>query len=321
MIGLIVNPLSSKDIRRLVALGRVVPVEEKANLVARFLAGVAGGPATEILAFDDPAGIVRRAARFASDRSLRLTYLDRVPTGTVDDTIAASHAFREAEVDLVAVVGGDGTLRAAVQGWPSAPVLLLSAGTNNAFSSPVEPTVAGLAAAHLGSAQVRESSFHPRARLEVETGGSPVTAVVDVVGVRDEWLGSRAIWRPEDLVEAVVAHADPASIGVSAIAAAFGPLAPGEVRYLKFGPGHAVRVAFGPGLVREVSVAGHRDLPLEEIIRLAPETGVVALDGERQMAEGAAGRVIGRPGPLAFDPGRALASAYGAGSGKRDLLP
>lgn len=321
MIGLVVNPLSSKDIRRLVALGRVVTVGEKTNLVARFLAGVAGGPATEVVALDDPAGIVRTAVRFVSDRSLRLTYLDRATMGTVDDTIAASREFSQAGVDLVAVVGGDGTLRAVVQGWPSAPVLLLSAGTNNAFSSPVEPTVAGLAAAHLGSARVRESSFRSRARLEVETGGHAVTAVVDVVGVRDGWLGSGAIWRSEDLVEAVVAQADPASIGVAAIAAVFGPLPPAEVRYLKFGPGHAVRVAFGPGLIREVSVAGHRDLPLGKTIRLASETGVVALDGERQVAEGAAGRVIGRSGPLAFEPGRALATAYGAGSGKRDLLP
>lgn len=38
MIGLIVNPASSKDIRRIVALGRVVPAEEKVNVVARFLA-------------------------------------------------------------------------------------------------------------------------------------------------------------------------------------------------------------------------------------------------------------------------------------------
>lgn len=320
MIGLIVNPLSSKDIRRLVALGRVVPVEEKANLVARFLAGVAGGPSTEVVALDDAAGIVRRAVRFVPDPSLRLTYLDHPPTGTVDDTINASARMCDAGVDLVAVVGGDGTLRAAVQGWPNAPVLLLSAGTNNAFSSPVEPTVAGLAAAHLGSEAIRASSFRDRARLEVDRDGTPVTAVVDVVGVRDEWLGSRAIWRPADLVEAVVAQADPASIGVAAIAAAFGPLAPDRVRYLRFGPGHRVRVAFGPGLIREVSVSHHRDFPLGEVIQLAPETGVVALDGERQVAEGSSSRVVGRPGPAAFDPGRALSTAYGTGSEDQDLV-
>lgn len=316
MIGLVVNPLSSKDIRRLVALGRVVPGEEKANLVARFLAGVAGGPATEVVALDDPAGIIRRAARSVPGRSLRLSYLDLVPAGTVDDTISASSMFRDAGADLVAVVGGDGTLRATVQGWSDAPVILLSAGTNNAFSSPVEPTVAGLAAAHLGSAAVRDTAFLLRARLEVETAGALVTAVVDVVGVREEWLGSRAIWRPSDLVEAVVARADPASIGVAAIAAAFGPLAPDRVRYLEFGSGHPVRVAFGPGLISEVSVASHRDLPLGEVIRLSPDTGVVALDGERQVAEGADGRVIGRAGPRAFDPGFALATAYRSGSTK-----
>lgn len=313
MIGLIINPVSSKDIRRLVALGRVVPVEEKANLVARFLAGVAGGPPSEVLALDDAAGVARRAIRMAGRKAPRVSWLGVEAAGDVGDTIDAARALEKEGVDLVAVVGGDGTLRATVEGWPEAPVLLLPAGTNNAFSSPVEPTVAGLAAAHLGSEAVRREAFRRRSRLVVESPRGSATAVVDVVGVTDEWLAARAIWRPSDLVEAVVTRADPSSIGMAAVSAAFGPLASDRVRYLRFGEGHTVEVAFGPGLISEVSVASHRDLPLGEEVRLSPGTGVVALDGERQVVEGARSRVVGRIGPLAFDPGAALEVAYRAG--------
>lgn len=312
MIGLIINPVSSKDIRRLVALGRVIPVEEKANLVARFLAGVAGGPYTEVVALDDSAGVARRARRMVGRQVPSMSFLDLEAQGTEDDTISAASALRDLGADLVAVVGGDGTLRATVEGWPDVPLLLLPAGTNNAFASPVEPTVAGLAAAHVSRPEVRKAALERRYRLELEAGDRLTTAVVDVVGVSERWLGSRAIWRPADLVEAVVSHAEPSSIGMAAVAATFGPLGEGAARYMAFGGGEVVRAAFGPGLIADVSVSAVRDIGAGEEVRLDSRTGVVALDGERRVLGGAAARVVVRPGPFAFDPGTALLAAFGS---------
>lgn len=307
MIGLIVNPVSSKDIRRLVALGRVVTVEEKANLVARFLAGLADGPQTEVRALDDAAGVARRAVQMAAASAGNVTWLPIDPTGTEADTVAAAAALGEEGADLVAVVGGDGTLRATVEGWDRAPLLLLPAGTNNAFASPVEPTVAGLAAAHAGRIDVREAALVRRLRLVVDRADETTTAVVDVVGVRESWVAARALWRPADLLEAVVTRADPSAVGMAAVAATFGSLDEGYARYLRFGDGRRVRAAFGPGLVIDLSVTVTKELSVGEQVTLDPETGVVALDGERRVLGEGACHVVPRWGPTAFDPAAALA--------------
>lgn len=311
MIGLIVNPASSKDIRRIVALGRVVTAEEKVNLVARLLAGIGGGASMEVRAFDDQAGVVRRAVRAAASHGAPpVSWLPVEAVGAASDTVAAAAALREEGADLVVVVGGDGTVRAAVEGWSEVPLLPLPAGTNNAFTAPIEPTVAGLAAAHIGEERVRASAFRPRLRLEVDGPSGTTTAVVDAVGLSERWLASRAIWRPADLIEAVVTRADPSGIGLVSVSAAFGELPDDHVRYLRFGAGRRIRVAFGPGLVSEVEVEHVEDVPSGRPVRLSARIGVVALDGERRVMDGAGSRVTGVPGPWDFHPGRALAAAY-----------
>jgi predicted polyphosphate/ATP-dependent NAD kinase len=50
LVGLVANPFSSKDVRRLVSLARVVDLEEKANLLARFLRGLGSHPGIEVVA-------------------------------------------------------------------------------------------------------------------------------------------------------------------------------------------------------------------------------------------------------------------------------
>jgi len=49
LVGLVANPTSSKDIRRLTTLARVIDVEEKANLVARLLVGIGSEKGIEVL--------------------------------------------------------------------------------------------------------------------------------------------------------------------------------------------------------------------------------------------------------------------------------
>lgn len=308
IVGLIANPMSSKDIRRLVTLARVVDVEEKANLVARLLVGMTAGPAVQVLALDDSAGLVRRAVTLADGDTPPVDFVDLTPVGTERDTREAAHQMRGAGARALVTVGGDGTIRAAVEAWPDALLVPVSAGTNNAVAIPDEPTVVGLASARAAAGQVTDRAIGRLTALRLTTAEGPGgTALIDIAGVHTRWVGSRAIWQPEDLVEAIVANPRPTAVGVASIASGLGPLAAGHARHIRFGPGRRLRVILGPGLVADVSVADHHDEPEGTTITLDEETGVVALDGERRLIRSGAGLVDVVAGPSILQVRRALA--------------
>ena len=52
----------------------------------------------------------------------------------------------KAETGAVVALGGDGTCRDVATGWPEAPLIAISTGTNNVFPTAVDGTTAGVAA-------------------------------------------------------------------------------------------------------------------------------------------------------------------------------
>ncbi|HLE95369.1 MAG TPA: NAD(+)/NADH kinase, partial [Acidimicrobiia bacterium] len=304
LIGLIANPISSKDIRRLTGLARVVDAEEKANLLARLLVGLGSHPEVTVLALDDRAGLVRRAVSLAGDSAPRVDFLPITATGEESDTKRAAAHLAGLMADALVTLGGDGTVRAAVEGWPEAPLVPIAAGTNNASALTLEPTVIGLATV-AGVKSQDPFVFVPTTALQVDISTGHATAVIDVVSVRGRWLGAGALWEPELLMEAVATSADPTAVGIASVSAGMGPLAPGRARWIRFGPGQTVKAIFGPGLVLDVAVAEHSDLPIGSEVTLDVAGGVVALDGERRIATGGS-RVRVVPGPRVLDPDRAL---------------
>jgi len=304
LIGLIANPISSKDIRRLTGLARVVDTEEKANLLARLLVGLGSYPEMTVLALDDRAGLVRRAVSLARDSAPRVDFLPITATGEESDTKNAAAHLAGLVADALVTLGGDGTVRAAVEGWPEAPLVPIAAGTNNASALTVEPTVIGLATVAAVKSQ-DPSVFVPTTALRVDTSTGHATAVIDVVSVQGRWLGAGALWEPALLIEAVATSADPTAVGIASVSAGLGPLAPGHARWIRFGPGRMVRAVFGPGLVLDVAVAEHTDHPVGAEVILDVAGAVVALDGERRIAAGG-GKVLVVAGPRVLDPDRAL---------------
>ena len=304
LIGLIANPVSSKDIRRLTGLARVVDAEEKANLVARLLVGLGSAEGATVLALDDQSGLARRARKLAGQAGPEFEFIPIDAKGDESDSRRAAAHLASRAADALVTVGGDRTVRAAVEGWPDARLVPLAAGTNNAFALTLEPTVTGLAVAKAVNEQIADA-FVPTTALRVETNAGDATAVIDVVSVRDRWLGARAIWEPEVLIEAVVTSSKRTAVGIAAISAGLGQLEPGHARWIRFGQGQSVRAVFGPGLVLDVAVAEYSDLPIGSEVVMDVADGVVALDGERRLA---AGRALVRvvDGPTTFDPNRAL---------------
>ena len=304
LIGLIANPVSSKDIRRLTGLARVVAIEEKANLVARLLVGLGSAEEVKVLALDDKAGLIRRARKLANHPGPEIEFIPIDVRGDESDTRRAAAHLASQKADALVIVGGDGTVRAAVEGWPDAPLVPLAAGTNNAFALTLEPTVTGLAVATAVRERIPDA-FVATTALRVETRVGAANAVIDVVSVRERWIGARAIWQPELLIEAVVASSRRTAVGIAAISAALGHLEPGHARWIRFGEGQNVCAVFGPGLLLDVPVAEYSDLPIGSEVALNVADGVVALDGERRLAaHGALVRVV--TGPTTFDPEKAL---------------
>ena len=97
IIGLIANPVASKDIRRLVGLARVVDVEEKANLIARLLVGMTAGPPVRVVALDDSGGMVRRALRLTRGTAPPVEYLPLEAEATERDTHDAARLLGAAQ--------------------------------------------------------------------------------------------------------------------------------------------------------------------------------------------------------------------------------
>ena len=309
IVGLIANPVASKDIRRLVGLARVVDVEEKANLIARLLVGMTAGPPVTVVALDDSGGMVKRALRLTRGTAPPVEFLPMQAQASERDTHDAAGMLGAMGARALVTVGGDGTVRSAVEGWPDARLVPLAAGTNNAIAIVHEPTMVGYATALAAAGHVPDNAYDQLTSMVVHTGDTePSTAVVDAVGVRTHWTGARALWEPDDLVEAVVANARPEAVGIASIAAALGPIPPRHARYIRFGLGHRVRAIFGPGLVGEIAVAEHHTVGEGTRIELDAATRVVALDGERRLIRGDEASVEVTPGAFLLSVSRTLAA-------------
>lgn len=303
-VGLIINATASRDVRRLTSLARTIDVHERVNTVARVLAGLLAGGATRIRYMPEPAHVVPRAidALAAVGVSidpacvdLRAVRLFGAPEA--DDaagTAAAAAAMAEEDLACVVTIGGDGTNRAVVVGWPGAVLVPLPGGTNNAFATAIDPTAAGLAAARFAARPVDSSgSLRQVPRLEVRLPDHrSAIALVDVAVVRGAWVGAHAIWEPDLLLEAVVARSDPTVSGLAGVGGMVHPLN-GEVAalHLRFGgEGRRVLAPLGPGQVVPMVIADWRKVRPGEALAVPGGNGrdpgpvTLAFDGEREIA-------------------------------------
>jgi predicted polyphosphate/ATP-dependent NAD kinase len=327
-VGVIANPASGRDIRRLVAGASVFDNAEKGSMIFRLMAGLGAAGVERVLMMPAAdgvgAGLERqlsgRRGALAEARFPALEVLGYAPAGTARDTTRAVEAMCAAGVAAIVVLGGDGTHRVVAAGCGDVPVCALSTGTNNAFPEMREATVAGLAVGLLATGRVpgevglvRELAF----AVTVNEGDRREVALVDVAVSRERWIASRALWRAENVSEIFVAFASPSAVGLSAVAGLLDPKAHGlHVRLTS--PEQAavvLDVALAPGLIVPIGVASHRRLALHERVTLEPAAGTLALDGEREIERSPADDVEVEltPGPLRVDVDAIMARAAADG--------
>lgn len=333
-VGIIVNPSSGRDIRRLLARASVFPTGEKINLVLRLLAALGAFDIGEALIMPDGSGIAAAIAREAAAEGRRrarhmpsVRPLAMPVTETAEDTARAVRIMAGAGVGAIAILGGDGTHRVVAAHCGDTPLLALSTGTNNAFPELREATTAGLAMALVVAGAVPPAVALRRNKLlRACYGERSELALVDVCVARQPFLGARAVWQPADLSRLFVTFGEPRGIGLSAIAGWALPVGRGDPwgAQLVFGPGAQILAPIAPGLLETVPIASAERLLPDVPVTILTEAGTVALDGERELEldPGASLSVtLDLSGPLTIDIDATLgyAARHGLLRGERAL--
>jgi predicted polyphosphate/ATP-dependent NAD kinase len=298
-IGIIANPVSARDIRRVIANANNLQIADRVSIVLRLLSTVGSCGVSKVLMMPDKAGIRTMLARsLERERSLHhqfpaVEFLDMEVGSTVDDTFRATQMLRAAGVKAIVVLGGDGTHRAVARECGEVPIAGVSTGTNNAFPEMREPTITGMAVGLYASGRLSaDQALAPNKVLDIAINGGQRRdlALVDAVISTDRYIGARALWRTDSLRALYVTYADPGAIGMSAIAGLLDPVGRREPggRAVEICEDPArrrliVQAPIAPGMVRPIGISSWRVMPAGQPFRVAQEAGVVALDGEREL--------------------------------------
>lgn len=319
-VGVIVNPLAGKDVRRLVTAASHTSDVAKVGIVRRLVEAALDAGASGVLVAADTNGIATRA----TDGITGAAVFDAGVSGSRDDSVAAARAFRDLGADVVAVLGGDGTCRDVARGWPGLPLIAISTGTNNVYPRHVDSTAAGWAAGLIAAGAVglhEVATPTKRVAIEISSGDGPPLeddALVELALLDTTTVGARAVLDAHHLRTVFAALARPTATGLSAVAGRLHPLddeADGGVLVDLGEGGRNLRVPLTPG--RSV-VVGVRSVRRQD--GGAPTTlrgpGVLCIDGERDRVLGPHDTVLAwveRTGPRRIDIDRALSIAAGAG--------
>ncbi len=325
-VGIIANPASGKDIRRLVGHAASVDNQGKVTIIRRVLVGLRALGVERAVIMPDTYHLGERAVdglSYADQDTPELDLLDVPTTGEPEDSERAARLMAERGVRVVIVLGGDGTVRMVARGAGDIPLLPISTGTNNIIPTYVEGTVAGMAAAAVALHGIEVTRVAIRHKwLELLVNDASVDgALVDVAALTGHFLGARAVWNAGDLRQVAATRADPATIGISAIAGMLHPVAAeapvGVALHLAPQAQRRVLVPIGPGLLAEVGIASASTLSLGDTLAVDPERPIIlAMDGERAVVLHEGEDAVLRlrdDGPWLIDPQRVMQEVVARG--------
>lgn len=314
-IGLLINPMAGRDIRRLVAHASLQSQAEKALIVQRIVAGIAAVPGVRVLLPEDRSGFFSwLAGELTNDVPVELVTR---PHTLDDSTVLWVQMLEAAGAQALIVVGGDGTQRNVAQAHPAVPVLPIAGGTNNVACYLGDQTAGGYAVARLLGDGCSWRDFAVQSKLlHVELSpGLEELALIDVALTRQNYTGAMAVWDPDDVLALVLSRADAVRPGLSNVGGFFEPVGVQDDfgLYLELGSGGGVVPAvMAPGLMATFHVQSQCHIGFGEPVDLSPGDGAgsLALDGERTvvLTPGQSVRVtLDRDGPWVLDPERILA--------------
>lgn len=293
-IGVIANPSSGRDLRRLFSWGSTFSMAEKINAMLRLLTSAGALGITEAWLMPDSSGLAREVQSRARQARLRqapmpeIRLLDMVPSNNAQDSTNAAALMAGIGVRAIAVLGGDGTHRAVARGCGEVPLVTLSTGTNNAFPERFDATLTGMAAALVATGRAGDDvGVRRNKRLMVRGRGLEDMALVDIAVSRQDATGAGAVDCAQDLQELFVSFCEPGVIGLASVAALLEPTgrdcAHGLHLRMVAGAPCSVQAPLMPGMLAEVGVGSLARLQPGVPVAISATRGTLALDGERSI--------------------------------------
>lgn len=294
MIGIICNPQSGKDIRRLLTAATTIDDTEKLNIVERIVLTIMAVKKQQIYIMPDRLGY----GRMLKKKSLLMGYpqdltafevYDMGITETQSDTTFFAAEMERLGADALIILGGDGTNRAAARGSCNIPMISLSTGTNNVYPEMLEGTVAGMAAAVLSDNKaLAEQCVYSAKWIEIwKNGVFTDIALIDLVFCRNPFVGSKAIWDYREIDRVLTTQCSMASIGFSSLVGTclhvrrsdpFGAMAEfSQDTPNTFAP-------MGAGAMQKIHIQNAQMIMPEQTLTYEMDyQGTLALDGEREI--------------------------------------
>lgn len=313
-VGLIANPQSGKDIRRLVSKASIFDNEEKVNIVERILSTFNYFKIDALYYLKDSFGIVEKAQKRFRTLSFELIPVDMPLTFEENDSTTCAKLMSNL-VDVIIVLGGDGTNRAVTKGLNlenPIPLLPLSTGTNNVFPEMIEATTAALSiVSFLSHKFPKEAVLRREKLLKITYNGNEEIALIDAVFTNETFIGAKAIWDIKNILAVFTTFAEISNIGFSSIPAVLMP----SKRYDNFGSyailgeGFKIVSPIAPGKIEEINIKEFGILKNETPFDFTLKKGTVALDGERKIEifkETVFSITLTNMGPFVIDVKRAL---------------
>ncbi len=291
-IGIIANPASGKDIRRLVSHATVIDNNEKINIVERIILGAQALGVDRVYMMPDSFNMgyrVEEKLNTCDELRCEINVINMYRYDGIEDTITAAEHMEQLKVGCIVVLGGDGTNRAVAKSVKNTPLISISTGTNNAYPVMMEGTIAGMAAAAAAGGSLDEGLYIERdKRIEIfKNDKLEDIALIDAVISKEIFVGSKAIWNMDSIDKIFVSRCHPASIGFSAIVGCKKIISPDDDygACVDLNDGSAkVFAAVAAGVVTPVSVSEPIILKsADEYKYTADFRGTIALDGEREL--------------------------------------
>jgi hypothetical protein len=313
-MGIIVNPFSGRDVRRVAARASTSDHHEKQQQVTRLVLGALSQGVEKIYLAHEPFRINEKAVENLQERD-QIEILRFTLSHSARDTTTMAQMMWDEGCRVFIVLGGDGTSRIVARSFPDAIMLPLSTGTNNVFPYRLEATVAGMAAGLVAAGKVPADHCRRCKRVHIRKNDESDIALIDAVLLRNDFMGSLLPFRPEDLSTIVLTRAEPASIGISPIGGFFEPTGHhndnGVVAQCDPNATLRANVPISPGLHAEVGIDSVRPIAFGESITFEGP-GILAFDGDRSIKladrEVAIANVL-RDGPFIIEAEKVMALA------------